>query len=390
MSKQLLIYGKNYTAIEHAENNSFNLLQLTKQKNELVISNNEQTHSFEKNIEELKGQKHIFLIVNNEKVLSKKVTDTSLERTSIVRNAFPSISMSDFYYEILVTETDSFVSIVRKEVVDKIISAYKEKGISVIDFSIGNLVIKNLKDLIGDKTLFSSNAKIYFDSKTIKEISKENTSKVIYSINDLEVSNTTILPLAGIISYYSKNASSTISEELKENYIQKLFFDVGLKVGLGFLMMILLINFLFFSSYREQVSNLTGELQLSETYKNQLNSLQSEVTQKKQLVESVNSASNSKLSKHIDELGVSVPNTVLLSQIQYQPKKGIQKAYKKLQFESNKLMVKGTSKENEAFTKWISVLEKTTWIQNVSINAYGKGKKTNSIANFEFIITTND
>ena len=390
MSKQLLIYGKNYIAIEHAENNSFNLLQLTKQQNELIISNNEQTHSFEKNIEELKGQKHVFLIVNNEKVLSKKLTDTSLERTSIVRNAFPSISMSDFYYEVLVTETDSFVSIVRKEVVDKIISAYKEKGISVIDFSIGNLVIKNLKDLIGDKTLFSSNAKIYFDSKNIKEISKENTSKVSYSINDLEVSNTTILPLAGIISYYSKNASSTISEELKEDYIQKRFFDVGLKVGLGFLMMILLINFLFFSSYREQVGNLTGELQLSETYKNQLNSLQSEVTQKKQLVESVNSASNSKLSKHIDELGVSVPNTILLSQIQYQPKKGIQKADKKLQFESNKLMVKGTSKENEAFTKWISVLEKTTWIQNVSINAYGKGKKTNSIANFEFIITTND
>jgi Tfp pilus assembly protein PilN len=282
------------------------------------------------------------------------------------------------------------VSIARKEVVDTVISTYKKAGISVIDFSLGNIVIKNLHPFISNETVYSSNAKIDFDEHTLTEIQKEIPPKENYKINDLEVSNTAILSLGGIIAYYSKNASSSISKELKESYGQKRFFDVGLKVGLGFFMLLLLINFLFFSSYRDQVGKLTGELQLSETYKNQLNSLQSEVAQKKQLVKSVNSASNSKLSKYIDEIGISVPKTILLTKIEYQPKNGIQKADKKLQFAAHKIIIKGASKENEAFTQWISFLEKTPWIQRISINEYGKGKKITATASFEFIITTHE
>ncbi|MGY0407589.1 MAG: hypothetical protein ACWIPJ_04440 [Polaribacter sp.] len=390
MVGQLLKYGKRYAAIEHAEKGSFNLLQLTKKKDEFVISKNKQTDSFEVILEELKGQKHLFLIINDTQVLSKKIASTTSETISMVRTAFPNISLSDFYYEVYTTGTASFVSIARKEMVDTLISNYKKAGISVIDFSLGNIVIKNLEGFIANKTLFSSNAKIDFNENTIQEIHKKLPLKERYLINDLEISNTDVLPLGGIIAYYSKNLSSIISKELKESYTQKHFFNLGLKAGLGFLLCTLLINFIFFSSYRNQVGNLTRELQLSKTYKNQLNNLQNKVTQKKQLVKSVNSASKSKLSKYIDEIGISVPNTVLLTQIEYQPKNGIQKSEKKLQFESNKMFVKGTSKDNEAFTKWISVLEKTAWIKNISINEYGKGKKTTSIANFAFIITTDN
>ena len=260
----------------------------------------------------------------------------------------------------------------------------------MIDFSLGNIAIKNLPDFISNETVYSSNAKIDFEKNTVKEIKKTSVSKEVYSINDLEVSNNEVLALGGIISYYSKNSSSSISKDLKEVYRQKRFFDVGLKAGLGFLLTILLINFLFFSSFRSQVGNLSAELQLSETYKNQLNKLQKEVIQKKQLVKSVNSASNSKVSKYMDALGFSVPNTILLTQINTQPKEGVQKPDKKLLFKKNTIIVKGTSKEHENFSKWISILEKTAWIKNVSILEYGKGKKTNSIANFEFIITTNE
>jgi hypothetical protein len=390
MALEILTYGKTYAAIEHAEKGSFTLLQLSKKKQEFVISKSKQTNTFNTIVEQVKGQQHLFLIVNDEQVLSKKVENANAESLSIVRAAFPNISISDFYYEVFTIQTGSFVSIARKEVVDVIISKYKEVGVFVIDFSLGNIAIKNLQDFISNETIYSSNAKIDFENKTVKEFKKTSVSKEAYSINDLEVSNDEVLALGGIISYYSKNSSSSISKDLKEAYSQKRFFDIGLKVGLGFLLTILLINFLFFSSYRDQVGSLTGELQWSETYKKQLNTLQEQVTQKKQLVKSVNSASNSKLSKYIDEIGFSVPNTILLTQMEYQPKEGIQKSGKKLLFKKNTIIIKGTSKVHENFSKWISVLEKTLWIEYVSIKVYGKGKKTNSIANFEFIITTNE
>lgn len=391
MFLQELTYGKKYTAIEHAEKTIFTVLKLVKKNKELQISKNETVTDFNKVIESLKEQKHVFLVFNNEHVLSKKVALTHKDENILIRDAFPSISISEFYYQVIQNKTHSFVCIARKNVIDVVIKEYKIKGISVIDFSLGNLVLQNLQPFIKNKVIISSNAKIEIGSNAIDNIQKITiTSNETYSINNLGVSSKEILPLAGVISYYTKNESSIIYKKLKEQYFHKRFFDVGLKFGLGFLLVLLLANFFFFSSYRDKVGDLMGELQLSGTYKNQLNKLQEEVSQKKRLVESVQSASNSIPSKYIDVLGGSTPNTVLLSQIYFQPIEGIQKIDKPLAFKENQIVVKGISKNNEDFSNWVSDLEQKKWIENISIHEYGKGKKAGSNSAFEFIITTHD
>ena len=390
MIQQFFKYGKNYAAIEHAENDFLTILQLTQKKKEFIVSQKITTKDFQKGVDLLKGQKHAFLILNNEQVLSKKIALIHQDEKVLIRNAFPNISLSDFYYQVYQNNNHSFICITRKDTVDKVLNTYQKKGISIIDFSLGNLALQNLHSFVANETLFSSNAQIEFDSNAIHDIEKTTTSNEKYSINDLEVSNKEILPLAGIIAYYANNETSNVHRELKEQYFHKRFFDIGLKLGLGFLLVVLLTNFFFFSSYRDQVGNLMGELQLSETYKNQLNNLQEEVTQKKRLVESVQSASNSKLSEYIDALGVSTPNSILLSQIHFQPIEGIQKKDKPLVFKENQIVVKGISKENEDFSNWVSLLEQKKWIKNISILEYGKGKKTGSNAAFEIIITAHD
>lgn len=388
MIQQILIYGKNYAAIEHTKGGGITILQLAQQKKAFTITQRTTTKDLVKGIEFLKGQKHIFLVFNDEQVLSKKVAMTHQDEKVLIRNAFPNISLDQFYYQTYQNNYNSFVCIARKDSIDSIIGTYKEKGISVVDFSLGNLVIQNLESFVENMTLFTSNAQIEFVSNFINDIKKTNTTKENYLINDLEVSNEEVLPLSGILSYYIKNESSTKSKELKTEYFHKRFFDVGLKTGLGFLLVLLLVNFFFYSSYRDKVSNLMGELQLSKTYKSQLNKLQEEVSQKKRLVESVQSASNSKFSQYIDELGISTPNTILLSQIHYQPIEGIQKKDKPLMFKTNQMLVKGISKENEDFSNWVSLLEQKKWIRNIAIHQYGKGNKTSNNATFEFIITT--
>ena len=386
-----ILYGKKYAAVEHAEKNTFHFLQLFKKKNEFVISKKKQANNFDAIIEELKGQQHFFLVLNDEQVLIKKIPNSFSEEIKNVRTAFPTITLSDFYYDVFTNnQKNSFVAIARKEYVHRVISNYKKGGIAVIDFSLGNNVIRNLETIVGNESIYSSNAINSFDTNALIEIKTAPITKETYKINDLEVSNNDVLALGGIIAYYTKNSSSEIHENLKENYIQKRFFDVGLKVGLGFLMLLLLTNVLFFIAYSGKVNTLIGELQLKETYKNQLNELQSEVTQKKRLVKSVNAASNSNLSRYIDELGISVPPKILLTQLNFQPNIGTVKADKPLVFESNKIIIKGASKEDEAFSKWIATLERKSWIASIAIHEFGQGKKATKISNFEFIITINE
>lgn len=390
MIRQILKYGKTYAAIEHAEKGAFNLLRLIKKNDEFVISKNIQTDRFEILLEELKGQKHLFLIINDAQILSKKVASIGNNEKVLVRKAFPSIVLTDFYYEVYQNTQHSFICIARKDSIDKIINTYQQKGISVIDFSLGNLAIQNLHPFVENRTLFSSNAQIKFDSNAICTIQKGSVSNKNYNINDLEVTHTAILPLAGIICHYTKNKASILHTELEKHYFHRRFFDLGLQTGLSFFLGLLLINFFLFSSYRNKVNTITGALQLSETYKNQLHTLQEEVMLKKRLLASVHSASNSKLSLYIDELGISTPKTILLSQFYYQPVVGVQKKDTPISFKKNQLIVKGISKENEDFSNWISFLEQKKWVKNISIHAYGKGKKTARMNEFKFIITTHD
>ena len=385
-----IIYGHNYAAIEHAEDAVFHLLQLRKQKEEFIILNRSFQNDFEQVKVSLKKQSHVFVVFNNEQVLTKKIMETHQDEMSLLRSAFPNIALSDFYYETYQTQEDSFIAIARKKYIDDAILAYQKKGISVIDFSLGNLAVKNIQEIVTEKRLQTSNAMILFEGSIIQEIKKEQHPQKKYVVNDLEVSNNEILALGGIISYYTRNVSSQIQQKLKDLYLQKRIFEVGFKSGLGFLLSVLFVNFLFFSSYRNQVNQLNGALEMSEQYKTQLNSLQKKVLQKKQWVQSLHSASNSKLSLYVDEIGKTTPATILLNQISFQPLNGVQRPEKALAFEKNKILIKGACKKNEDFSSWISLLEKKKWVQDVSINNYGKGKKRGTLSNFEFEITIDE
>ncbi len=387
---QNLTYGKNYAAIEHAENNVFQLLQLKKQKKTFVISKRSQEKDFRELMVSLKKQTHVFVIFNNEQILTKKISEIHPEEKALLRLAFPTIKISDFYYETYQTNGNTFVAIARKKYIDAMLLQYQKKGISVIDFSLGNLVVKNLQEIVTEKKLQTSNASIHFKAKTIDEIKKETVPTKTFIINELPVSNSEILAVAGIIAYYTKNTSSQMYQELKENYIQKRIFEMGFKSALGFLLVVLLGNFLIFSSYREQVNELNGVAEMSEESKIKLERIQNKVNQKKQLVTRFQTASKSKRSQYLDELGNTTPATILLNQMSFQPLKGAQRTDKKLIFDEKKILLKGACKKDEAFSAWIALLEKQDWVASIAINDYGKGKKRGSLSNFEFEITIHE
>ena len=108
------------------------------------------------------------------------------------------------------------------------------------------------------------------------------------------------------------------------------------------------------------------------------------------MVASFQTASKSKRSQYLNELGNTTPTTILLSQMNFQPVKGAQRTGKKLVFDEKKILLKGACKKDEDFSAWIALLEKQEWVKSISINGYGKGKKRGSLSNFEFEITIDE
>jgi len=388
--KQLLhtneTVGIEYTSHDGAT--ILNVLRLKKEKKELVIDSTQQYDSFESLKEELTKQVPVFLIINNEQILSKKIEGT-LETEKAIVNAFPNLKIDDFYCEVLHGHTDTFVSICRKEYIDSIIDDYQKDNYNIIGFSLGNLIASQLCGFVKDTTLQTSTSSISFNGETITEIT--NSDEVYsgtYDINGLQITPNNVLPLAGILSYYTgqkKTLSNfdTITNNLNDDFKQKLIFDVGLKVGLATVFVLLLVSFLFFSNYTSSIDQLTAELEVNKTHKNTLLKLTDEVQRKEQLVTNFSLAS-SKVSWYLDQVGMTIPNAVLLTEIQFQPLLKNIKNQEEIIIQDQEIVIKGKSSNNNDFLKWINELEQLTWIEKVAIQGYGTGKKT--INEFELLI----
>ncbi|CAM1356415.1 hypothetical protein [Tenacibaculum halocynthiae] len=396
MLKKWLLYGTSFCAIEHStdKNNTdfYTGLQLSKKKKELTVTNRHQYNSIDEVIPFVKANKHAFLIINNQHVLSKKITVINDNQKKLIQVAFPNIVISDFYYEIYSNDTESFISICRKEHIDYVIDLYSKNSISIVDFSLGNLALQNILPFIGNDNFNTSNAEITIKNNKIAVVEKKFIEDHTYIVNDLEVSNHELLPLGGVLSYYFDQNMEQIgltqkTEGLKKTYQQKKLFDLGLKFGLGFLFTILLINFLVYSHYTTKADQLTIDVQLNEQTKNRLISLQEKVAQKEKVVKNLQSVSQSKVSRHIDEIAQLIPNTILLTNIYYQPIKSRVKKGKTILVTKNQIIVKGVSKKNEDSTHLISLLESKKWVDKVTIMSYGKQKKN---MEFELLIHINN
>lgn len=384
MIKNLATYGTRFCAVEHAEQNRYFFLQLKKKQKELIIHNQGKVTDISVLAETLQGQKHLHLVINNEQVLTKAVTQSNLPEERLVQTAFPNITLSDFYYQIYSNERHSFISVSRKEYIDEIIATYATHKISVIDFSLGSLAIKPVLSFVQESEISTTNAVLSLEKGWITSIDKKEVAETPYTINELELSNTYILSLGGIIGYYSGQAQSSIQKQLHQEYGQRRFFNLGFKFALGFLFISLLINFLFFSSYQSKKAQYNSVLLINETKKKELINLKDLISRKRKLAESISSSANSRIAWYFNEISVSVPPSVLLKNMSYQPVESTIKENKKILFKDRTIEVSGQSRYHEDINKWIATLEEQDWIDEVSIVKYGSGSKT--ALSFDFSI----
>jgi Tfp pilus assembly protein PilN len=391
--KEQLTYGTAFFAIEHTKNldgeEVMHAIQLRKKGKAISLETCVKINEIKKVKNLFSQQKHVVLVINNQQVLFKKVTSNFTVKEQALAIAFPTIKVSDFYFQIYKSNSETFVAICRKEYVHKLIDTYKSIGISVVDFSLHSLSSVALSSYLDAEKLHTTNSVVSFDKHAITSIVQEKVEHQTYKINGLEVSNEYVLAFSGILAAFWTEKSTVsnfelLQEELSKEYRQKHFFSFGTKLMLGFIFTILLINFLIFNSAYKKMNQLNNELQIKASYKNTLVLLQNRVDEKVKFSKNILSLSSSRTTWVLNELGQSVPKTIQLSLLAYQPLAASIKKKKKIELNNKVLLLKGVSKDNDSFSNWISKLELNSWIEDVVVNSYGN--VTDNNAEFEFLI----
>lgn len=390
-----IVFGKLYCGIEHSiveGKHSLNYLLLKKQKQEFSLEKEGSSANITEFKKLLKKEQPVFVIINNEHVITKTLPN-KIEPQKAVQSAFPNLDINDFYYEVHSTKENIFVSICRREYADGLISEYEAVSIHVIDFSLGSLISTQILPYIEDAKICTSNSQLIIKNKEITEIIKTDApTNETYFINDLEIKGASINCLSGILCYYTeisktKGSFAVLKNKLRADFIQKQLFNLGLRAALGIIFIVLLSNFLIFSNYRDKINILNIEIEIGENNKVKLFALKNEVDKKEKIINEISMVEGSKLSMYFDIIGATIPKTMQLDKLSYQPLTKKIKNKKQIIYSKEVIIIKGVTLKSNDFSNWITVLEKEKWIKSILVLSYGIGKQKSS--EFEIKITMN-
>ncbi|AXG69202.1 hypothetical protein KORDIASMS9_01422 [Kordia sp. SMS9] len=379
--KTYLLYGTSYCGIEHNSSNTIEAILLKKKKAEVVIEDTVSGKTIDEIAPKLPKKQHAFLIVNNDDVLSKYIQSNEASQNRLLYEAFPNLKINDFYYEIDSHGNFHNISICRKATVDKLIEAYQKQQLTIIGFSLGNAMTAVVTKFIAEPSYYTSNALLTKENNQITGISaQEEVPTQTYTINGLEVQNTQLLNFAGALSYIlqSKTTVSNFEETetaLTTNFRQKRFFSQFIIFGLGFMLLVLLLNFFLFNSYYEAVESMKQTAAVNSSQKEKLLQLKASVDEKQKMVDDILKNSSSRSSFYMDAIANSLPSTMQLAGLTYQPIEKRIKKNKAIQLTQNTITISGISTDSDLFSDWIQTLEDLDWIDTVTVLNYGSQSK---------------
>lgn len=387
-----LQFGSLFCGIEHTAIQGKNRVISTlvkKKKKELTIEKIAEVDSLEEVTKTIPSKQPVFLIINNDQVLTKRIDNFQQNKSKAIDNAFPNIDLDDFYYEIIEQKEISFVSLCRKKYVEDLIEEYRLQKIQVLDFSLGNTKVFDLLNYISFSQITTSNAVVHIENSSITDFEKTYPEPNNYDINGLDVSNQALLSFSGALSFIIENGEretnfSNRSKILRNDYFQLRFFALFLKFSLVFILGLLLFNFFFFSHYYNEVNSLRQNLKSNQALKEEIRKMDQDLLRSKKIVRNILRGNSSKSSFYVNEIVQTLPKSILLNELNFQPLSKRVKKGDPIIIIPNLISVSGKSVNNKLFSEWLMDLNSLDWVKKVKIKSYSD--VTISRSDFEIII----
>jgi hypothetical protein len=330
----------------------------------------------------LSKNQHCYLTINTDKVLIKEVP-FDINAAKVLSLAFPGLSLSEFYYEILNTESKCFVAVCRKDYVNSILDEVEKQKINVIGFNLGFTPLTKLIHFIDKNEIITSQYQFTIEDQSIFSFSDSGDTTESYNIDDIQMPSDYLMSVSSLFNYVSVSSEIKSNLEKENNKLkigqqEKNFFNKGIKVALGIVFTLLLLNFLVFGSSFKDQQTLQEEVGLLEYQRTIFTTKLAEIDKKERMVNNILNSGNSKSSYYINRIAYGKSASIIFDQIQFQPLKKAIRPEKQIEYDQNEITIGGESSDKEAFSRWIESLEQFEWIKSVTVTGYGLSKRNTS------------
>ncbi len=380
-SLHTFLLGKEYIGVEHFTINNEDkvaLLLVEKKKEGLLISKKDRVSYNGKIAEKWDTKLPFFVVINSNQVIQKEVLGVEPSDEKLLHKSFPNTNWDEFYYEIWRLKTKSVIAIARKSYVTALLEDYQNQKITIAGISLGVCSIADIIAYTEENNLYTNHQNIFKEETQIISASSLE-SAVTYTINDLQIENRQLLAFSGILRLILNNTLNTgsiisYSDELYDNYNQKTFFNKGIKIMVGIVLGILLLNFIFFTHYYKLAQESSEILLVNKSSIEDVSKIKQRIIVKEEKVKDIDGRMTSRSSLIINEIANKVPSSILLTELTFNPLEKKIKADEAILTKDKIITISGTTIANQSFTKWVEDIEKLQYIDKVLITHFGKNE----------------
>lgn len=377
-----LLTGNQYISIEHysAYNEEMIALLLVENKKEELRIVKKDKVDYNGSISEKWDKKLPFILtINTNQVIQKEVTGTETVDEKLLHKAFPNTNWEEFYFQIWRLETKSLIAICRKNYIESLLEEYSKQGINVAGISLGVGSLAEIISYTEKDTIITNHQTVSWNENNNIVIANPEKLEADYSINGLAIQNSHLLAFASLLAFLMQNSSNTgnaipFSHKQYDDYLQHSFFTKGLRLMIGFLLVILLINFFVFNHYYSKSQETDVSLMLNKSSLKEIRQSKQRILSKEQKLKEVMAGSQSHSSAILNDISKSAPASILLSEMVYQPLEKKIKAEEAITTFAKTITISGTTINNQDFTSWVETIEQLKWVNDVLITHFGKNE----------------
>ncbi|PKP11182.1 MAG: hypothetical protein CVU08_12775 [Bacteroidetes bacterium HGW-Bacteroidetes-3] len=355
----------------------YQLIELLFKNNELKIEKRFFSSSFDSSLKKelLKGYP-IILHVEGENVMNKIVENKTGYRNNVIFKANP----DDFYFFEYHQDTEIFLSIARKYIIDGIINKISDINLYVIHISIGPFVMANLLPILnGYSKISSSNCTLDIDTNSILSFKNEISSLEKFVVKGEVLDHREMPLIASFLDYKYPNLAIDFDNKFltqnKSEYLFKKRFKVSIVFSLLFFLVSLTIshnlhNFYLSSLAKNKSFYLTSQKTIIE-----INTLRDEKILKEKILQTSGVYNKSFIVKYIADIGNFVPGDITLKSIDVVPTLKKIRNDEKINFNFGSIEITGETSNDNSFNSWITDLKTLPWIEKMDIVDYTEEQK---------------
>jgi len=389
--------GKVFYGLEiyqSGEGRIFQLVEIAQKKGELIITDSQLMNEMSQVAAHVKNAYPIHIVLHTDDVITKHTRpDSMMKGTAPIEHLFPGLDLDSFYYEIFQVKNTYVVSICKQQIVSSILKTCKEFQLNPVGVSLGTSPLAHVLDFLEEPVVKINTEKVnlgHSEEQDISMVKTDGIPKILYNLNGLQIPGQDLLGFAGVLGFLTNSPKITsnfhqLVGDLKKDFGDKRTFSLLLRIFIGLTLGVLLINFFIFNHYYGKTEQLRTSLALDSENKKNLILMRDRAAEKEKKVDAIVSVSNSRASFYLDRFAATVPESILLTEIQYQPLERPMQPSKPIELEEGTLLALGSSANSADFSLWITTLESLEWIAKVETMDYDY--KNNNSSEFKIQIS---